>query len=728
MLRHPSAYCSVVVGLLLTTTPAPAEPAANPSAADEETRIGQPVAPQQKNADRNGNADVIDVEVRGQRAGRGEEISPAELQEPRHASTGDALAELPGVAVVRRGAGAAEPTIRGLGWERVVTQVGMLPLYGACPGRMDPPVNYVRPHGVHHVSVIQALPSVTLGPATTGGRIVVRPDYERSSPSAQSIDGWTGWKADSSRRGFAGDGGVRGALGPFDFSAGAETIRMRDYRSPSGAQIPARQAEWSMSESLAYHPGEGHRLWHAVSYVHHDELRYPALPMDLERTDYWQIHGGYRYRGEANVREASLELGLMDADHEMSNRSKPNRPTLHAHTASTSRAYAGRAAAVLSLGPAGTLRTGVDAAALERDALRTRDLQSVGRQFEDPIWPDASQTQRGLFGEWTSPRWHDLELRAGGRIDSWRQRIRKAHAPGLGGRPVREGYAAFYGEDAADVVRSDLLGAANALLSWTPAAGLELEIGTGWSSRAPSITERYFAFAPAPGGFLVGNPDLLPERKIEVDGAMRWESEWLDLALSGYAARLDDYVLPTALARIDVNGDGQLDTVRGFRNVEARLLGGEARAEGHIGRFVSVPVTVAAVYGQNRSDGRPLPEIPPWELTGEVRLNVPAPAPWWVRVGARVVRPQNRVDASFPENPTDGFALLHMRTAIRLFEQLHLGFDVENLLDTEYHEHLTRELVFPTEQLPAGSELPAPGRTMFVSARWSHRWTPSQSE
>ena len=52
---------------------------------------------------------------------------------------GDALSEVPGVSGVRRGACGAESVIRGQGWERVAVQVDGLPLYGACPARMDPP-------------------------------------------------------------------------------------------------------------------------------------------------------------------------------------------------------------------------------------------------------------------------------------------------------------------------------------------------------------------------------------------------------------------------------------------------------------------------------------------------------------------------------------------------------------------------------------------------------------
>ena len=61
------------------------------------------------------------------------------LESGRYDNVGEILAEMPGVSALKRSASGTEPVIRGLGWERVSTQIGSLPLYGACPARMDPP-------------------------------------------------------------------------------------------------------------------------------------------------------------------------------------------------------------------------------------------------------------------------------------------------------------------------------------------------------------------------------------------------------------------------------------------------------------------------------------------------------------------------------------------------------------------------------------------------------------
>jgi len=103
-----------------------------------------------------------------------EEISLEDLRSGRYTNLGEVATEIPGVNGVKRAHSAVEPVIRGLGWERVQTQVDGLPVYGACPGRMDPPAMILQPETVQEAHAVKGVPSVTLGPAGTGGRVTER--------------------------------------------------------------------------------------------------------------------------------------------------------------------------------------------------------------------------------------------------------------------------------------------------------------------------------------------------------------------------------------------------------------------------------------------------------------------------------------------------------------------------------------------------------------------------
>lgn len=646
-----------------------------------------------------------------------EEIRPAELRRARHSSTAEAVAEEPGVAVVRRGAAGAEPVVRGQGGERVVTQLGPLPLYGACPGHMDPPLSYLRPQLVERLTLAKGLPSVTLGPAGTGGRVVVD-TTPRIAADAPGSEGDVYAAIDSARSGHAIGLELTSGYRRFDIGGSMESMRQGDYRSGGGLLVPARQSEYGGHVAVSSEPARGHRWSQAVGYVHDQDVDFPALPMDLDWTDAWLYDTSYAVAVDDPVLEAA-ELGFATSfiDHAMSNLHKPNRAQLFADTDSRVRGVGGAAKLSWRLGARTTLETGLDATRVLRDAVRHRTLVASGQRFRDHVWPDTRQHTVGGFAEVRTRPVAPLTLRVGARVDHVASSALAAQEPGPGGTPILEQYGRFYGTDAERSIDNEVVGAANALAEWTFGPGISSYFGAGVNSRAAGATERYFAFSPAPGGYQVGSPALAPERKTAVEWGGRWQWDWMSFASSAYLHRYRNYILSTTLAREDVNGDGTPDLVRGFRNVSARLLGGELEFVPRWGDHFSVPVSFSVVYGENVSDQRPLPEIPPWELAVALRTAHSTPVPWWAELGTRVVGPQDRIDPEFPEDRTPAFSVMHLRAGAGPWHALQIEAGIENLLDADYHEHLTREAVMAAGDLAPGDEIPAPGRSFNLGVR-----------
>jgi outer membrane receptor for ferrienterochelin and colicin len=244
--------------------------------------------------------------------------------------------------------------------------------------------------------------------------------------------------------------------------------------------------------------------------------------------------------------------------------------------------------------------------------------------------------------------------------------------------------------------------------------------GTGLVMRTAGLTERYFAFGPAPGGYLVGNPTLDAEKRIEFVAGIKWQQQRMQASVSAYHNWVIDYILPTQIASQDINGDGADDIIRGFRNVDARLWGFDGTLNMQPTTWLEVPVTAAWVAGRNTSDGRPLPEIPPFEVRAALRAKQALNdcVDCWAQFGGRFVARQDRIDEMFPEDETPGFAVFHLRGGVTLRRNLHIEVGIENLFDKEYHEHLTPPAPVGSGDLSAGDEVNAPGRTFVVHARW----------
>ena len=160
---------------------------------------------------------------------------------------------VPGVAAVRRNADAAEPVLRGLGWERVETQVGCLSLYGACPARMDPPASYVSPETVEAAQVILALPSVTLGPGGTAGRVMIGTDYDRGAAPGRELLGGARFTWNQGRDGYAAGLYAKGGGEDLDFRLEGNATDLGDYETGDGRTVPANNEEsrWLHPSRLA---------------------------------------------------------------------------------------------------------------------------------------------------------------------------------------------------------------------------------------------------------------------------------------------------------------------------------------------------------------------------------------------------------------------------------------------------------------------------------------------
>ncbi len=650
-----------------------------------------------------------------------ESLNKDELEKPGIVNAAESAALLPGVGTVRRGANAAEPVLRGLGWERVATQAGGHPLYGACPSRMDPPATYVAPGSLQGLRVVKAVPSVTLGPAATGGRLMLETDYDRGAGATPGFNGSADATWEEGRDGFRAGAATEGGTRDVDLKATAHAANLGNYTSGGGVEVPANLEERGAALSLGWRPTDDSRVFGHGQFKDEQDVDYPALPMDVEESQSSLLTLGWRSEAAGGLFERlEAHAGWSYVDHLMNNERKSNRTQQQAETPSEALTLSGKLDADWRASPDHLLTLGIDAEHLERDATRTRTMTATGMTFRDPIWPDIERDVFGAFTElgWTASK--QLSLRVGGRADFASSTAGSADqmitlAPG-NSATVAQRYVDLNGPGAAEVEREETLFSGNALAEWQANEEWSLFAGAGRAERYPAATELYYAFAPAPGGYLVGNPGLDTEKKWEVTTGLRRQNERVELELSVFAALVQDFIAQTRVAQTDVNGDGTVDKVSGFRNVDAELYGGEAAAMITLSKTWSMPLSIAYVRGQNTTDDRDLPEIPP--LTGRAALRgaTGASKATWAELGLRWAARQDCVDETFPEDETPSFTVFHLRGGYEVCRGFRLEAGVENLFDEDYNEHLTREAVLASDDLAAGDEIPAPGRSFYVKA------------
>jgi len=625
-----------------------------------------------------------------------------------------ALQEIPGVMAVRRSQNAAEPVIRGLGWERVQTQVCGAPQYGACPGRMDPPATTIGAGWVERVELIKGLSSVRHGNGGTAGRILVHTDYDRGADAEASLNGTLRSSYLSERDGYEAGIGVRGGTSKFDFKIGYTALELNDYESAGGLEVPAGVEDTSLYFGFGFRVKPGHRVYFNGLSRDDDGSDFPALPMntDSSSNDLYNIG----YEGHINgryLKSITAKASISEVDHLMSNRGKPTRMMMEAETGS----YADSQFAALNLTfaprPHSQVVVGIDYNNLERDALRERKMVMTGATFYDHLWPDVEQESFGIFAEWTRELGEAAQLRWGMRFDQVSSLATAIHDSSLGGKTILEQWTSFNGSQ--DVNRDEDTFSGNLVYRRQLNVDWNVQAGIGRAQRAASMTERYYAFAPAPGGFQIGNPGLEAETKDELFIGLGFHSSNFVFDASVFHHRFDDFIHSTVLRQVDLNGDGVLDRIRGFRNIDARLSGMELTALLHLSDHLVMPGSISYVKGTNETQDSALPEIPPLEANLALRMNLPTARPLDLELGGRFVDRQDEIDPEFGENETAGFATFHFKMKAELTKGLDLVLRVNNLLDKDYVEHLSREVAVPVGDLLSGEEVPQPGRAFHVA-------------
>lgn len=191
---------------------------------------------------------------------------------------------------------------------------------------------------------------------------------------------------------------------------------------------------------------------------------------------------------------------------------------------------------------------------------------------------DASKRDTGLFVIYDHDIASKVVLSGGARVD-------RVSVTNRGG---------FFGDRSRD--DTAFSGFASVAATLAPSWTATLQASRGY--RDPTLSDRYFRGVSG-RGFVVGNPDLDPERSLQFDGALRWHSGQRSLALLGYHYRISDLV-----ERFRAGNDFA------FRNRgEAEIRGVELELATPLARRFSLEANLTLARGEALDDDVPLDDI-----------------------------------------------------------------------------------------------------------------------
>lgn len=559
----------------------------------------------------------------------------------------DYLKTFPGFSVIRNGGANGDPVLRGQFGSRLNLLSNGGNVLGACPGRMDAPSAYITPEAYDRLTVIKGPQSVQWGPGASAGTVMFERDPEHLSQLGGRLYS-SATLASGRRFDKVLDAAAGGPAGYARLSATDATSS--DYRDGAERTVPSAWSKWSRDVALGWHPQPG-TLLELSAGMGDGSARYATRGMD-----------GSRFRRESlglRAEQADPGLGLARlegqfyynyADHVMDNYSLRDPVPGRERASNPDRRTQGMRVKGTWEGEQWALLAGVDGQASEH---RRRVTMGVERYRQLPRQADASFTQAGVFGEFTHHLSDSTRLVSGARLDHHQARDLRVQG--------------------ASTTRTELLPAGFARWEHTLPGGASLYAGVGHVQRQPDYWE---LFSPANSAFTT----LRPEKTTQLDVGARHHGDHLSTWVSAYAGQLRDYILFDYTAPHST-----------ARNIDAAIWGGEAGTDWHFASRWVAGASLAYARGHNRSDGKPLPQMPPLDTRLSLawqHQNLSAGALW------RLVGAQRRIDpgkgnvVGRDREGSSGFGVFSLNTAWQATRRFRLSAGVDNLFGKTYTEHL----------------------------------------
>lgn len=610
-------------------------------------------------------------------------------------------AELPTVALSRRGSVAGDLVLRGLMRDNIAVTLDGAPLHGACPNRMDPPAFHVSGPSVARIIVREGPFDVRL-PGSLGGSIDVRTDRAAAASGA-------GLTLSAGSFGFlAADAAGTWSDGPL-FAQANLGHRVADaYEDGDGRRItelPGLNFKPEARDGRAYaitHLGvraawQGARTgtWTAdAAWTDANDVLYPGLMMDARYDRSWR--GSVGWSDGANA----LRLHAAYVDHDM-------RDSLRTSSGGTwaTRGYMMRTLATSAVAGAAFERTTDALTWGVQGTWRAWDADNTIQNATNAMLPDTATWNGAAFVS-TVRAFGPVTLEAGARLDVWRASagddtafLRAVNGVGDTDRDL----AALSGH----VLASHTHGA------WSVFAGV------GHGARVPDPQELYLQLnrPMQTAADWVGNPALDPVRSTEAAGGVRWHGDAWRAEARLFHAWLDDFIVPARVQPAPGSPANAARTV-GYAAVPARLRGGSASVAWTPWEGWWVRAGAAVQRGTKEAPApfgtdRDLPEVPPLRANAEVAYRA---ATWSCALRVEHAVRQDNVDTDVGERELPGYTVAHLQAAWQPYAWLGVSVGVDNLFDRAYTVHNA----YVRDPFSAGVAVPEPGR--FVHGQVRLRW------
>ncbi len=600
-----------------------------------------------------------------------------ELDRQRGQAIMQSIDQLPGVTSTSGGPLSVKPVIRGLTGQRVVVAQNGLRLGSQTWD--EPQSAELSALDVERMEVVRGPNSVMFGSDAVGGVVnVIRADVFAAKPGTMS--GLALLNVNSVNTGAGAGVAIAGAEGDLAYRLNINGRYAGEYNTPSGAVYNSGGQEMNGSTSIGLR-----KDWGSMSLdLSHFNQRYDIAPepgrMEIERDP---VNGTFDTVLASPFQEILHErvaltavIPMDDLRFDMTAAFQYNSRTEEGVKETEEEEQAKRDAGIPPETVLDLYTTSLNAKMI------VSNIGTLGVQAEhmrnqtlglNAVIP--SYGQMNLAGFFYTERRFSDEVRATGALRFDTRTMNVLANTQLRTPDTSLSYDAFTGQ----------LG-----LAWNPTAPMvvAVNLGTGW--RAPVAAE-LFGRGKDEGAvrYKVGNASLTPERSVNVDVSMRYNTPSVQAEVSVYRNAVNSFIFLMPAATVI---DGL--PVYSYMQADAVLLGGEVQVQARVTDWLTVMAGADVVRGERVSDASPLPFMPANRIKASITyLNntIGWLERFYVMVKPRYTFEQDRI--AMNETITPAYFLLDAAIGGMLpVGSSHINVDVlfENITNKAYVDALSR--------------------------------------
>jgi len=526
-------------------------------------------------------------------------VQGATLAEKMPANIMEGLQDVPGVAALGSGGFSLVPTVRGLARRRILYLIDGARIES--DRRTGPNASFLNPEDVDRVEVLRSPSSVFYGSDAIGGVIHLMtkpPDFD------EGIHG----RVNANYGTVNGEKGVGISLGgarkTVAFSLSFQNLDATNYRAPGGLRVLQSQFRQGSLLAKLSHRTDKREIDLSFLGARGTDIGKPNSTASTKPTWYprenqnlVQVH----WKEKAVGREGEVLFHAFVNPNFLETRT--DTYDVYRTNESFARTQSTEFGAQLSYGkkfsPSLRLEGGVDyfgrGGARALNTYTSFDSTGAVTEVQEEI--SFTRGRRGDLGFFLSADYSgikNLDFLAGARLDL----LASSARPGAAGSP-------------GEVVRTRTSTPTGFFaVSYSLTQNTTVFINLSRAYRLPSLSELYYTGISG-RGFIIGQPGLLPETSLSVDGGIRWLGRRFFAGLYGFSYEISDMI---ERYRLD-------PSTYTYGNIEkGRIQGLELETEFFVFPGWKLFANTFTIRGRSLQTGGPLNDIPPLRIYAGTRF------------------------------------------------------------------------------------------------------------